>query len=259
MEEVLNITLPTSWNELSDAQLRALAMVFFGGTVKTAIQADAAILGILMETGKLNFENNKAFNTLIDNVPMSEIKRQMGFIYEKTDRTTFIESLVLDLKRYYAPKPRLFNLTIEEFSFADDFYNRYRENPNVEFLHYLAAVLYVPGDPDVRPQFYAERLHTMAAKFKDAPLDFLLAAFLTFQGCRFEIETRYKWVFNKKQKQTKADAKKGNKRDYGFGKIILSMAGGKFGTHAETRQTRLHTFMETLNEDLSPKNRKGKR
>ena len=75
-------------------------------------------------------------------------------------------------------------------------------------------------------------------------------------GCRFALEKRYKRVFASSSPSSSLRVTGVKSKNYGFGKILLQMAGGKFGSHNETKLTPLHTFLEQLNEDLTPVKKK---
>ena len=179
---------------------------------------------------------------------LADIKKGYAYIYKKTNRKTFIPETKIKGVTYYGPQSFLFNISIEAFSVVDDFNYQFLKAKTVEkqleLLQYMAAVLYTPHQN--RQAFNIEALEQLRTPFLKADAAFLYAMVLSYQGCRYLLEKRYKKVFGGVQR-------KDVKKKYGFAKVVLQMAGQKFGTHQETKQTRVHTFLEQLNEDLTKK------
>ena len=172
------------------------------------------------------------------------------WLYKVSDRRTFLPRY----KEHMAPAPFLLDITIAEFAIVDDLYTRFQKSQDIptriELMHHIAAILYVvPGTN--RAAFKKEQLADKVHAFAKAPPSFLYPMMVSYQGCRNGLEKRYTRVFKSAAKTTNTLGVP--QKQYGFGKVILNMAGGKFGNFAETAATPLHTFMEQFNEDLSNK------
>lgn len=253
----INLTLPQSWENLTPTQLKRLATLLITmpsksiATKKTQIAFDLGVLLILLNIKWWQFKKINSARKLVKNYRFQDIKKHYNFIYTKTNLKNFIPSIVLNKTLYTGPAPFMLSVTAYEFSVADDMYLRFSNETNpdkkIEYAQYLSAVLYKPSNA---PEFNIVNLEAMREPFKKAPQDFLHACALSYTGCRVQLEGRYKRVFPKAPAGIKTKAKS---KKYGFGKILLQMAGGKFGTHEETKRTPLHTFLEQLNEDLTPK------
>ncbi|MGK4567853.1 hypothetical protein [Flavobacterium sp. 3HN19-14] len=140
---------------------------------------------------------------------------------------------------------KITNLSAKEYAVADDLHIKFRATGNVELLEYLAATLYV-AVKNPRPAFDKNNLHTAALQFKNIPTETLMAVELTWAGCKNHLAKKFKYVFPKTtSKKSKIQANQS-----GFGKTILSVAGGKFGTFEETENTNIYTLMEELDEIL---------
>lgn len=234
--KTIKIKLPKSWNELTNDQLEQMALLFSSG-MKGKI-FDVNVFKILMGG------NSNTVGLVLADVPLSELKMHYDFIYDKNDRTVFIKQLKIAGKEYYSPADRFNNISIEEYSLAEDLHFQWREKRDRTYLEYMAAVLYVPAYGK-RPIFEKELLEDMAKPFKDVKIEKLLAMEMAFAGCKNNLVKRFPKVYPP-AKNTNA-AKKEN---YGFSKVILQMAGGKFGSHNETKQTNVFTFHEDFQETL---------
>lgn len=177
------------------------------------------------------------------NVPLSELKKSYDYIYTTIGRTKF----PLTVKNndgvvHYPPLDNIANITVDEFANADDLHIKFRETKNLEYLQMLTAILYVPSVMK-RPEFTKEILPHLSDSFSKVPVEQLLAIELTYFGCKTALTKRFPKAFPK-------NAGKSNGKKYGFAKVILQMAGQKFGNHAETRKTNIYTFLEQFQQDI---------
>jgi hypothetical protein len=239
--KTISILLPKKWDDLTSSQLVNLC-----GLISKEIgqkKFDIGVFKILMDFKWWHFSKRSAYFEVLRNVPVSELKRHFNFIYGNNTRTIFPEITIPGMK-VFPPLDRISNLSANEFSVADDFHIKYRETKNVEYLYYLAATLYV-NVKQPRPEFDKNNLEESVSKFRTLEIAELLAIELAFAGCKENIAARYKKAFPTGGKKS---AKK-----FGFGKVILEMAGKKFGTHKETGQTNIYTFLTEFEENLNTK------
>ena len=194
------IILPKSWNELTNRQLERLALLF--STTQPSAKFDIAVLFILLDIKWWQYIEKAKVRIVLWNVPMSELRKNYAFVYSKNDRTIFLPFLkVCRLKSaacnlFFAPQDRIANLTCDEFAVADDLHIKWRETKNVEYLHYLAAVLYTKTKK--RPDFDKNELHEKAKLFKKVPIEKLLAIEIAYFGCKNNIVKRFPKAFSKK-------------------------------------------------------------
>lgn len=244
MAKTIKITLPKSWNELSNGQLERIALLFY--SMKPCAGFDLKILFILLDLKWFQFIEKTKVRIVLWNIPMSEIRKNYDFIYSKNDRTVF--SKFFKLKKipksvFYSCQDRLANFTAEEFSVADDLHIKWRETKNLEYLHYLAAVIYTKTI--TRRTFDKNELHQGALLFKKLPLAKLLAMEIAYFGCKNHLVKRFPRVFP-------AGVPSGSKikSNYGFGKIILSMAKGDLSKLETIKRVNIYSFLEQFEEDL---------
>lgn len=238
----LNIKIPESWNELTDRQLCLMSKLFYiTASGQKAIELfDVDVWLILMDGHKRD-----AYIVLQD-VPISELKKHFEFIYKEYNRTVFIKEVKAGVLTYHAPMDRLTNLSAEEFAAAEDLHKLWGEKKDREVLEYLAAVLYT-DKPVIRPKFEKLLLEQKAKLFSEVPLEFLLAMEMTYTGCKSALVKRFPKAFPKGNPGTN------QKKGPGFGEVILNMAGGKFGTHKETAGTNIYTFLAEFENNLKKK------
>jgi hypothetical protein len=245
----INFKIPTSWNELSDEQLQRIAILFH--TLKPSLKFDVQILYILLNIKWWQFGKKARLRIAIYyEIPLSELRKSYDFIYSKNDRTTFPPFLKLKTtfrkqQTFFAPQDRIANLTADEFSVADDLHIKWRETKDLEFLHYLAAVLYTPTKN--RSAFDKNELHDKALLFSKVPIKKLLAIEIAYFGCKNHIVKRFPKVF---PKSTPGASKP--KKNYGFGKVILSMTHGDLSKLETIKKVSIYAFLEQFEEDLTP-------
>ena len=234
----INVNIPKSWNDLSDRQFFKLAKLIYNSTDNKKFDLKCFIILLNIKWWQLNKLQNS--NIIFRQVPVSELKHFYKFIYSNNDRTIFPKII----NGFHAPMPKLTNLTVEEFSVADDLHIKWRNTKNIEFLVYLAATLY-SKELNPRDKFDKNNLPQKIKYFSKVPIEKLIAVELAYFGSKNSIVKRFPKAFPQ-------NVKKSNSR-YGFGKVILQMAGGKFGNHEQTKNTNVYTFLEEFNENLKSK------
>ena len=245
MNKDIKITLPKSWNDLTDLQFEKICALLYSDISRKII--DAEIFKILAVSDQPTNKEKSDLFTVLQNVTIADLKQDFEFIYGKNTRTIFPKNITADGLTVFAPFDRISNLSANEFAAADDFHSKFRETKNTEFLYYLAATLYVLSQQP-RPDFDKNNLEVLVPKFRNVPLAKLYAIELVYAGSKEHIVSKFKKAFP-------TSGKKSPKK-FGFGKVILEMAGKKFGNHAETMKTNVYTFLAEFEENLNQKPQK---
>lgn len=232
----INLAIPKSWNELSDSQFQQLAILLVSG--KEGVFFDLKCFRIVLNIRWWQLYKRIKLRYTLSQIPLRELKEHFDFIYTANDRTIFPEKI----NNFFAPLDKITNLTAEEFSVADDLHIKWRETKNKEFLIYLAAVLY-SKTKQPREAFDKNNLPDKIKHFQKVPLAVLLCVELAYFGCKNNLVKRYPAAFPKATKKV-------SRKKYGFGKVILQMAGGKFGNHEQTKFTNIYTFLEEFEQNL---------
>lgn len=235
----LKINIPECWNDLSQNQMQRMAKLFYSET--TGLRFDFNVFMILNNCRWFQLWKIMKLKVILSQAPISELKKHYEFIYTENNRTIFPAAVVSGDKTFFAPLDKITNLTAEEFAVADDLHIKWRETKNIEFLHYLMATLY-SETLQPREPFDKNSLPQKIKHFQNIDLDVMLAVEIAYFGCKNHIVKKFPEAFPTKGKKAK--------KKYGFGKVILEMAGGKFGNHNETKTTNIYTFLEEFNENL---------
>ncbi|WP_028890878.1 hypothetical protein [Tenacibaculum sp. 47A_GOM-205m] len=243
----INITIPTNWNDLTVRQQKQLALLLHKGI--SGVVFDYQVLKILMNVRWWQFFKYRKLLKITKSAHFEELKKHYSWLYNDLQLTTFIPKLK---KEYLAPADRLTNFTVEEFSHTEDLFLTWHKTKDFEALHYLAAVLYRENnDLGKRVEFDKTELDKRAANFSKLPKSTLLAIALSYQGCKLYITRKFPLIFPAAPKKQNKKNKLPNSS--GFGKLILHFSGQKFGTHNETKNTNLYTFLSDFEEQLKSK------
>lgn len=232
MEIKIEIDIPKNWNELNDWQLLKIS----GMLHKKGAAFDFMTWMYLNQVKWWQFKRAYQLRLVLNEVPLSTLKEHFVWIYKQVDRTIFPKH-----KRLTAPMDRLVNLTIEEFALADDMNNLYLQTKKVMYLQLLCAILYREKDESYN-HLHLEQVYLK--RFKYAPVDFLFAVHLAFNGCKSNIVGKYKNIYPTAKKVQKSNKKSG------FLDVVLKMSGQKFGTYNETKSTLVYTFLNELEESI---------
>lgn len=235
----IKMKLPESWNDLTQLQMQRMAKLFYSGA--SSILFDFQVFMILNNCRWFQIGKWLKLRIILSQVPLSDMKKHYRFIYSENNRTVFPLWVEVKGKTFFAPLDRITNLTAEEFAVADDLHIKWRETKDVEFLYYLMATLY-SETKQPREKFDKNNLPEKVKHFKKIPIEVMLSAEIAYFGCKNHIVKKFPEAFPAKGKKSK--------KKYGFGKVILEMAGGKFGNHNETKTTNIYTFLEEFNENL---------
>lgn len=243
--EPIKFSIPKTWDELSDGQLEKIAALLYSGKKGPAF--DYAVFMILVNLRWYTWLKNYRVYKVLQDVPPSELRLHFAFIYKKIERTKFPQSILPLWDRFKlwkwlsTPGARLSTLRAAEFASAEGLIKIWDKEKHRNPLQYLAATLYRVK----RHPFDNTTLPELAQRFNRVPLQKLLALELAYSGSKNALVKRYPVAFPKGSGNQAAGGKK-----YGFGKAVLSMAGGKFGTHNETGQTNIYVFLEEFEENI---------
>jgi hypothetical protein len=128
---------PENWNELTAEQCRKIFYVLHSNY--TGDQMLLQFSRILSGCGWWHF-----FRELKIKVA-EQCFHLCSFIWEKTELTN---QPLVKYKGLYGPKTNFDNLRMGEYAYAQNFFEQYRDNEDVEALNKLCAVLYRPAKKD---------------------------------------------------------------------------------------------------------------
>ena len=242
----INLKIPESWNNLNVRQLKKIAG--FSLLNLPTVLYDYKVFVSLFDVRWWQFLKKWKVLKIIKNVGFSDLKEHYKWLYSDIGLTTFIPVIKTKTKKLYAPANRINNLTVDEFAHADDLYLKWINSKDLEYLQYLAAVLYRELDEKgKRLAFDKNELDHRASQLKKIDKRLLFAISMSFQGARSYMIAQFPIVFPKPKGKTKTP------QNSGFGRLILNLSGGKFGTHNETKNTNVYIFLSEFEEQLTKK------
>lgn len=246
----ISINIPTNWNECTDAQLFAIHKLIASGL--DGIRFDAKVFRILAHKPWKHFLHQCKLAIIYANVPATELRTFCPFIYNDNTLTRFpiLKTNNAALQKKQAPMDQLSNMTIGELAIADDLHIKWRVHKDIDFLHALAACLYVESKHP-RPEFDKNNIVFEMKHFKNLPIEQLLAIDQAFHGTKEAMAKMYKHVFPKPAaKEATDEIQKPVRASSEFPKLIHTMAGQKLGNYDETARTNAYTFLEELNQHI---------
>lgn len=242
----VKLYIPKSWDEMKEKQLEEIALLF--NTAQVNIMFYIKLFFLLNDVKWWQWSKKARLRIVLRNYPLSDLHKSYEYIFKDNNRTVFPQLLTTKKPKkmsFFPPQNRIANLTADEFAIVDDLHIKWRESKNIEYLQYMAAVLYSEGKQ--RILFDKNDLHDKAILFKHVPVKKLLAVEMAYFGCKNNLVKRFPKAFPKPKPGTAKPKKK-----YGFSKVILSMAKGDLSKLEKIKKVNIYTFLEQFEEDLTP-------
>lgn len=244
----INISLPTTWDEIPNKTLKKI--VWLLSTLQPGKKQDVLIFLVLQNFKIWHFCKLRRLYKVLRVVPLSELKKHYNFLFENIELKKFIPFLKINGKKYVAPGKRLHNITIEEFAICEDLFFQYYTTNNLDFIKMLLAVLYRPKKDGLKIPFNKNTLSEDAALFDHIKPQVLLTIAFSYKGSSLYIQQLYKNVFKKPPVNGKKQDTPKKPKKPSLGKVVLDIAGGKFGNLEETNKTNVHDFLTELENIL---------
>lgn len=242
MKEI-KLVVPNSWDKMEEKQFQKIAFLF--NTSDTNILFYVRLFFLLTGVKWWQFSKKAKIRTVLRICPLSDLQKNYEYVFNENNRTIFPKVLRIKKHRFFPPQNKIANLSADEFAVADDLHIKWRETKDIEYLQYLAAVLYTKTKN--RPVFDKNDLHENVKPFLKVPVENLFAIELAYFGCKNSIVKRFPKAFPKSSKKSS----KSNK-SYGFSKVILSMARGDLSKLESIKRVNIYSFLEQFEEDLTP-------
>jgi hypothetical protein len=256
---LLKIQIPASWNELPVKTLQKVALYFHTNT--TGKKLDILIFFALLNIKWYQIKKIITAYRTLKQVPLSELKTHFNFIYKDHNLTKFIPYLCINRKFsflllrplvVYAPGDRLHNISIKEFAVCEDLMFYFHQTQNIQYLRYMAAVLYREKINGKKIPFNKDHLDENVKKFQHISPVKLYTIYMAYKGSSLLIQNTYsKRIFKKLPPNTSKNQKKPQPPN--FEELILAMAGKKFGNLQQTEKTNIHSFLKEYNNLLKNK------
>jgi hypothetical protein len=241
--KTVNFYIPKSWDEMNEKQFEKIAFLF--NTAETNVKFYIRLIFLLIDAKWYQFWKKAKLRIVLRTCPLSDLHKSYEYIFKDNNRTVFPDNIKIGKTKFFPPQNKIANLTADEFAIVDDLHIKWHETKNIEYLQYLAAVLYSPTKN--RQLFDKNELHEKAKPFSKLSIKKLFAIELAYFGCKNNLVKRFPKAF---PKQSPGAAKP--KKKYGFSKVILSMAKGDLSKLDLIKKVNIYTFLEQFEEDLTP-------
>jgi len=206
--KVIDLKIPTSWNQCTAAQIRFLCRLIAAGLNPWYMRQKVFMqFGCLKAINHRYLDDNGTPYYLFKHLPTKQFcyislpdysfyLRQIDWTQRESELSEqlFPSIKVLGMIKLYGPSKKIFNLTYGEFVHAESCFNRYVHTKKAEALIDLCALLYRPGSGisplsdeykgDRRKDFneYTYTRHRWMIKL--LPAWFVVYAFLYYTGSR---------------------------------------------------------------------------
>lgn len=231
---------PDSWKELTREDLLLWASLMYSGIkLKDARIMLAALL----------FRIPEDLFRCIKRSMAAKLGEEMSYLFSKNGLNNWlIPHFRYRFQRYYGPKSRLVNLTVDEFGKCEECYEKFNHSKNIEYLDTLTAILYRPRrffgiNDDIRATLTTYGYVNRSKRFRKLPNGLKTAVYLNYEGCRNYLHLKYKEIFV----QGPAGKSTGRPEITPWLKIIETGAGDIFGPMDSTENANLHKFLSRLN------------
>jgi hypothetical protein len=246
----IHFNVPTNWDDVPEKKAGKILHLIFSKENHTVVSM-LKILVILFHTGSL-LSWIKLFR-LFTLVPLSELSIYTKFIYEKANRTVFPQTITIKKYKFYGPKPRLTDLTIEEFSLVDAIFMQWIKTKNEIDLDRLATILYRPKTNGVRHPFDKETIASFGHIIPKAHINTKLLIAFAYMGSRLEIVNKYPLIFPKPKKEQTEKPKNKTETKGGFKQLIQLMAMHEMkplGDLHKVKRTNVYDFFDIITADM---------
>lgn len=250
----VNIHIAQNWNELTTKQIKNICYTLHCAQrsivnlpEQKAVIQTAAYLNCIKELLRGNsFKNLKA---ALKELRIEAYQPFVKFLFEDVKLHQFPDHFKFKTT-LYGPAFRLRNLTIEEFSFTDSLYFRFKLKNDVKYLNLLCSVLYrqksiEPNPEDQRIPYSRLTAETNFADFEALPLKEKLPVLFAFEGSRNHLVSLYPNVFPKLKPNPNAKPKYTP-----FGELISAKIEYDPSKLKSANSTNAYTFFSVYENEL---------
>ena len=210
----INITIPTTWNQLTPKQLMEAAynLEYYHSKPEIYKELKEFRQRLYFQLTKVLLRNNNFIKTYIaiKQIPPSTYQEHAKFLFGDVTRTLFLPPFKIKGVTFYPPGDRLKNISIQEFSLADSLYYNYRNTGDVRYLNNLCATLYRRGggdEVDPRKPFHKILIENDVHFFRKLKHKKKLAILYAYLGSRNNIVKLHPHIFPAPQQLVDPDGK----------------------------------------------------
>ena len=260
----VHISIPKTWNELSDTQLKntAYQLECFHMLIKDTpetLTKYTTVLFFQISKELLRHNNWRAIRVALKEIQPKAFRELTKFIYTGVTRTKFIPQVKIKGVTYHAPATRLRNTTIAEFAFADVAFYKWRQTQNNLWLSVLCATLYREASKQIneidnRKPFVKLAVDKRADAFETLDIQTKLAIAYSYEGCRNHIAKTFPLIFPKPIATEEVTPKK--QKYVSFSEIVLDKIEGDPSKLEATNNILTYDFLSIYSNDIKKLPRK---
>lgn len=252
----INLTIPQKWNDLSEQQAKNISYILYctqRSIINVPKQAIIVQTAAYINCAKELLRHNrfKAIRVALKELTVEAYKPFTEFIFNQIELQVFPETFALK-KTLYAPAFRLRNLTIEEFSFADSLYFRFKTTNDVKYLNLLCSVLYRqkadnPSQTDIRTPYNRLLAEQNYSDFANLPIRDKIVVAFAYEGSRNHLVSLYPNVFPKSNSKPNPNQKP---KYTPFGELIAAKINYDPSKLPTTNKTNIYSFFSVYENEL---------
>jgi hypothetical protein len=243
------ILFATAWNDLELPELMAIAKEFISPYTEDPKTGKVNIFMALLayRIRQAGHKLGKGWQAMlnIDDASTAGLDA-INFIYKENSLTKQLLPVIrvglITKTTLYGPADGFDSLTCAEYEDAEVFANKFTEDPKMEYLHTLTAILWrMPGTTYMKVKdgiaqvYQPERWIKLFAKL---PPEKLFAIYLWYTGCRNQLPIYFPNVFAGGNSNSKEPPDM-----MAFTKCIHAGAGDKNGTRQQIRMMNLKEYL----------------
>lgn len=202
----VNLSVPSSWDQLTRRQVEFVAKLFLARLSETDFLTRAFCrFARLKPIGHNRLAQSHIFRykgqkLMINNEDLIWFIRSQSYLLEVTLAKNTIPWLWIRMRRWYGPSNKCYNLTLNEYLHAESALYGYNHSGKPEYLDRLCAILYRPGgkgssDADRRQSFNDFVYLKNARRFRTVDMHKRIAILMFYTGCRAEWAKSFPMLF----------------------------------------------------------------
>lgn len=255
-----NVSVPSSWSDVSRRDLLLLGKLF--PLLPTHSTSMGLLVGLIRQRGSISvrwaiFKNMSLGERLYRKLGYNPFLERISLTLEQLDQFSWIykenklhESRFPAIRfwfwKFYGPADKLYDITVNEFFYADRFYLAYMKKQDDKMLNLLIAALWRPANESgKRLPFDEDEFDSHLHIIRRMPKHLKHALLINYIGMRDAV------VSSNPGKRVFTSSEKTTARKEGWGHVILRLSGNKFGDHDKTKAA---LFWDVLRELEMQKN-----
>lgn len=255
-----DVAVPADWSDITRNDLCLLGRLF--PLVPTHRTSMALLIGLIRKRGNMAvkwalFQNMNLGERLYRKLGYNPFLERISLTLEKLDQFSWVykenklhqsrfPSIRFWFWEFYGPTDKLYDVTVNEFFYADRFYLAYMKDQEDKMLNLLVAALWRPADGSGKRRAFDENeFDSHLPIIRRMPRHLKHALLINYIGMRDAVVT------SKPGRRVFTSSEKTTARKEGWGHVILRLSGNKFGDHDKTKTA---LFWDVLRELEMQKN-----